>query len=175
MSSFLFVFNVGVTVTQCLLILFIIWISFVGFRVVIGHTLMTNSLRPDFSILCSGAACPNKPGLTPQPLCSSVAVTARIRGGMSRGLWNELIMTEIVCKRQALSPYTLILSMGVCVHVFVTHAPFVSSGLRVCSRAWVHVYVCSAKRLGTEQIFCSWQQWALCPACMVYGCESKLH
>lgn len=75
---------------------------------VIGHTLMTNSFSPDvrcISILCSGAACPYKPAFMLQPLFSSVAMTARIsvRGGTLHGLWNEFIITKIVCERQTLS------------------------------------------------------------------------
>lgn len=155
---------------------------------VIGHTLMTNSFSPDFcciSILCSGAACPNKPALTLQPLFSSVAMTARIsvRDGELHGLWNEFILTEMVCKRQALSAewvlYTPRVWMCVCVCAFFLFSAHCGlSCLRaslLCACACVCMYVCAAKRLGTEQTFCSWQQWAPFPACTVYGCESELH
>ena len=62
-------------------LLLIILISFVSFRVVIGHKPMTNYFSPDLcciSIHCSAAVCTNKLAITLRKLFSSVAMTALI-------------------------------------------------------------------------------------------------
>lgn len=137
------------------------------------HT-RANSFSPDFcciSILCSGAAFLNKQALMLQPLFSSVAMTARIsaRDGKSHGLGNEFIMTKVVCKKHTSGVFT-----PKAADVYVSFCLFLHTGFS-CLCACVCSYVCTTKRPGAEQTFCSWQQWAPYPACMVHGCESELH
>lgn len=89
------------------LVWFIILTFFVGFWVVIGHTLMTNSFSPDFcciSILCSDAACPNKSA----PRAETDALFRRhdssyasVGDGKARGFRNEFIVTKTVRKMQS--------------------------------------------------------------------------